>query len=198
MKLLILSCLFSSISIFAAEYRMKGERKIQGSFLKYQPGTILIRQECGGTVQIEEDKFEWETLSNFLPSNNVYSTYLGLSSNLENFKYIMDRKFSVFTNQMAVVKKNYLVLADRYDDVIGVISRYEKAGLLPKDFVSDVSDATTGKKTKKAIQNKTGIPDEVFDSIRLKAKKEWPDDFQMQVFSIETQVKAYKQLNSLK
>jgi cellulose biosynthesis protein BcsQ len=64
-----------------------------------------------------------------------------------------------------VAKKNSQTVAKKYDDIISILIRYEKAGLLREDMASEISQVMSGKKAKKEIENKTGIPDDVFDFI---------------------------------
>jgi tetratricopeptide (TPR) repeat protein len=41
----------------------------------------------------------------------------------------------------------------------------------------------------------TGVPQAVFDQIKIKAANEWPDDYEMQKYEINKQVKAYTELH---
>lgn len=47
-------------------------------------------------------------------------------------------------------------------------------------------------------QTHTGVPADVFDQIRAKAKQEWPNDFQMRLHAENKQIEAYRKLRQKK
>lgn len=87
-----------------------------------------------------------------------------------------------------------LSLADETEDkrISALEERVAKLERLVETLSSSQGKKTTAPAEK--AKNKYGIPDEVFDLIQSKAEKAWPDDFGMQKFSIEQEVKAYKSL----
>jgi hypothetical protein len=61
---------------------------------------------------------------------------------------------------------------------------------------ADSEKTTTKKEVSSDDKNKHGIPQDVFDKIQASAKKEWPDDYSMQVWKIDKEVAAYKKLKT--
>jgi hypothetical protein len=59
-----------------------------------------------------------------------------------------------------------------------------------------ISAAITGKDPE-ADQIVMGVPRKVFDSIKSKAQSRWPDDYGMQKYEIENEVRAYKSVQSM-
>lgn len=193
MRKLFLSFIFFSVAVCAAEYEMKNGTKIEATFVKHQRGSVLLQKEDGTIKDFPESNFKWSSLARMLPSNNVYDVCFNFAYELEDLKTKMSKQIIVVTNQALFVMQNYVELSKRYDDVIAVLSQYEKAGKLPSYIAKDIEKITNTKL--KVSESEPKIPDEIYDNIRLSAKRMWPGENDKQISWIMKEEAAYKKIN---
>ena len=77
--------------------------------------------------------------------------------------------------------------ASQEEKIAALEARIEKL----EAWVRKVTDRQAVKKP----TNKSGIPDEVMAKIRAAAESDYPNDFTLQKYSIDAEIKAYKALN---
>lgn len=115
------------------------------------------------------------------------------------------KSFDLDNEEVYVYDKNGLALSDKSSAelcyYVDTVTAFTKDGSTKRvmGYSTDpwyFESITKKAATSSASENKYGLPSDVFTRIRVKAEADWPDDFRMQLFAIETQVKAWKELNS--
>jgi hypothetical protein len=192
MKTLFLGCILFSLAMYAAEYELKNGTKIEATFVKHQRGSVLLQRDDGTTKDFPESSFKWSSLARMLPSNNVYDVCFNYAYELEELKTKNNQRVEA-ANKTLFVMQNYVELSKRYDDVITVLSRYEKDGKLPSYIAKDIEKITNTKL--KVSESEPKIPDEIYDNIRLSAKRMWPGENDKQISWIMKEEAAYKKIN---
>lgn len=119
-------------------------------------------------------------------------TTKGKSSDINNEEvYIYDK------DGVALTDKNHVSVCYYVDTVTALAKDGSTKRIMGYSTDPWYFESTTKKASSSSgVENKYGVPQNVFDRIRGKAEGDWPGDFRMQLFAIETQVKAWKELNS--
>jgi len=200
MRLLVLLVL-ASTSLCAAEFTMKDGTKVNATVLKYTPGTIQLQSSTGVIKEFSEKQFKGESLARMLPKDNVYEVALSIGEQFSVLSKDMEKGNAILTNELLVAVNNHKIISKKFGAMLDLVDKYQTKGLLPRSFIIDLADtlsdidkARAQKDTMSDNQNKHGIPQDVFEKIQASAKKEWPDDYSMQVWKIDKEVAAYKKL----
>lgn len=183
----------------ADEFTKKDGSKINASVVKYTPGVIQLKSKDGIIKDYSENDFKGASLAIMLPKDNVYEIALSAKNQIDFLLKTMEEQECALSNSMAKVVNSMSISSDKYVAVLNVIKKYEASGVLPESFITDISKAiskTSSNKSTQKSQNKYEIPQDVYERIKLEAEKIHPNDYSMQIFSIERQAKAYKTLKA--
>lgn len=214
-KALILTvCLFFTLSTSADLFVLRSDRKIEGTLSGITPAIIKIRLKNGGRIEtINVHDLTDETAASLPLKNNPYKWII--TRGLHEVRKDVSEAFELSKDLKKKYEKSIAdrkVLQQESKTLFDLMIKMKEEGRLKEDELKTLSASykrynsvyTESLEEKAAPPEEEkpaaprliqGVPVSVYIQIKEKAEEKWPGNYEMQKYTIDNQVKAYKSLN---